>query len=147
MKLLLGIDPGLLTGLFCVDITDPLNPVQLWSEEFSIKQFHDFIEKFLESNRDDLRVVIEDFLITARTSKLSAQPWSLHLIGLMNYLCYKYDVPLTIQKPSDKQFADNTKLKKIGFWHTAGGGHALDAGRHCLVWLINKHPQVAKNLI
>lgn len=144
MKYLLGIDPGLATGVYCVDMENLEELSTVLSEEFSIQEFHDFIEPYLEKHKDEIHVVIEDYLITARTAKLSQQPWSLRLIGVVVFLCYKYDIPLTIQKPKDKEFADNTKLKKIGFWRAGGAGHSMDGARHVLIWLVNHYPQVAK---
>lgn len=145
--LILGIDPGLATGVALIDYTDLDNPSVKWSVEHSVEEFYDFLELFLSNHKDVVSVVIEDYLITDRTSKLSQQPWSLMLIGVTSYLCYKYRVPLKKQKPKDKMFADNPKLKKIGFWHKGGEGHANDAFRHCLVWLIDRYPRIAKNLI
>lgn len=144
---LLGIDPGLATGVAYINYTDADNPQVEWSDEKSVEQFHEFIEIFLSQHKDICSVVIEDYIITERTAKLSQQPWSLRLIGVVAYLCWKYNIPLTLQKPRDKEFADNKKLQRIKFWHVGGEGHANDAFKHCLVWLVQRNPRVAKHLV
>lgn len=144
---LLAIDPGLLTGVMYIDMSDKNDPSKVWSEEWSVDHFHDTIEGFLSENKDVCRVVIENFIIGNSTGKKSQQPWSLRLIGVVAFLCHKYEIPLTIQSPSERKFATSEKLKKVGFWHVAGEGHANDAGRHALVWVIDHYPQVAKLLV
>lgn len=144
---LLAIDPGLLTGVACINMTDRNNPVAEWGAEYTIDEFHQFIEDFLSKNKEICRVVIENFIIGTSTGKKSQQPWSLRLIGVVVFLCEKYGVPLTIQNPVERKFATNDKLKKVGFWHKGGEGHANDAYRHGLVWLIDHYPQVAKLLL
>lgn len=144
---LLAIDPGLLTGMMYVNIADKNGPQMEWADERTVDDFHHSIEEFLSENKDVCRVVIENYIIGASTGKKSQQPWSLRLIGVVVFLCDKYGIPLTIQSPSERKFATPEKLKKVGFWHVGGEGHANDAGRHALVWLIDRYPQVAKLLV
>lgn len=115
-----------------------------WADEMDIEEFHKFIEVYLSGAKDKCRVVIENFIIGVSTGKKSQQPWSLRLIGVVVYLCDKYNIPITIQNPSERKFATNEKLKQIGFWHVGGEGHANDAYRHALVWIVDHYPAVAK---
>lgn len=142
---LLSIDPGLMTGLAAVDVADRKNPKLLWTKEKNVEQFHEFIEDYIQSKKDLLAVVMEDFIITQRTAGLSQQPWSLRLIGVVHFLAWKYDIPVFMHKPADKKFAeDNKKLQKIGFWHVGGAGHANDSCRHAIKWIVDREPSFAK---
>jgi hypothetical protein len=43
---------------------------------------------------------------------------------------------IIFQSPADaKAMFPNEKLKKIGYWHKGGEGHALDAIRHAVLRL------------
>lgn len=142
---LLSIDPGLMTGLASIDVHDRRNPVVNWSGEKTVEEFHEFIEEYIESRQDTLAIVMEDFIITKRTGELSQQPWSLRLIGVVHFLSWKYNIPVFMHKPADKKFAeDNKKLQKTGFWHKGGAGHANDAFRHAIKWIVDREPQFAK---
>lgn len=144
-KYLLAIDPGLATGVAILDITDLEDVKVLNSWEMDIDEFSDFIEDAI--NTDGVEIVCERFIITVQTAKLSQAPWSMELIGTIRFLTRKYGKRLTLQKPDQKTFAPNEKLKLVGFWHKGGGGHANDAFRHAMVYMVNRHPQWAKRLI
>lgn len=142
---LLGLDPGLMTGACLVDITTLDEPVMVWSEEWTIADFHDKIGHLMEMK--NISVVIEDFKITVETAKLTPQPWSLHLIGVTLYLGYINNVKVKIQTPSQKPFATNDRLRAVGFWHVGEDGHANDAARHAMIWIVEKNRQWAKKLL
>ena len=144
---LLAIDPGKLTGVAVIDITDVEKPTVDFTAEMTVDQFSDYIELYLFENKDTVRVVIERFIITVATAKKSPQPYSMELIGVVKFLCRKYEIPIWLQNPDERKFADNTKLKKVNFWHVAGEGHALDALRHALVWIKDHYPKFARSLV
>lgn len=144
-RYLLSIDPGLATGVCLIDLSDPENPVKIWSKEVDINQFMDGIEE-LVSNKET-HVVIEAFKITVETGKLSEAPWSLELIGIVRYLCYLNGKELDLQLPSQKPFADNDKLHAVDFWHVGGEGHANDALRHAMVWIVDRNRKWTKKLL
>lgn len=147
VKRLLAVDPGLMTGVSMVDVSDLDSPKVIWSGEWDIETFHTKIDELMKNEDGELGLVYENYIITDETSKKSQQPWSLHLIGVMNYFGWKYSVPITIQKPSDKQFASNERLKSVDFWHVGGAGHANDSLRHAMVWIVNKHRKFAVKLV
>lgn len=142
---LLSIDPGLATGLCLIDISDPDNPFKVWSKEVSVEEFYDGIAGIMAT--PTVHVVIENFLITVETGKLPEAPWSLNLIGIVQYLCYLNGKVLDFQLPSDKPFADNDKLRMMDFWHVGGEGHANDALRHAMIWIVNRNRRLVKNLL
>lgn len=149
-KYLLAIDPGLSTGIALLNMDDSENPEVVFSHEWTVEEFYQNIETLIEDLGPE--VVCEKFIITVQTAKLSQAPWSLELIGITKYLSWKYNCRLTLQKPDEKSFAPNdkvgnAKLKRVGFWHKGGEGHANDAFRHAMVYIVNHYPKWAKRLI
>ena len=144
---LLSVDPGLSTGIVLVDIHDPENPKPLWHHELTIEEFYVILDDTIEHYGYSLAIVWEDFHITVETAKKSPQPWSLHLIGVMLYKCWKHDIPFAVQSPVRKGFATNDKLRHVAFWHKGGEGHANDAFRHAMIYLVDNYPNWARKLI
>jgi hypothetical protein len=144
-RFLLAIDPGLATGVCLIDLLDPENPVKVWSAEVSTTEFYGNIAELVAQK--ETHVVIEDFKITVETGKLSDAPWSLNLIGVVQYLCYLNGKVLDLQLPSQKPFADNDKLRAVDFWHVGGEGHANDALRHAMVWIVDRNRKWTKRLL
>ncbi len=144
-RYLLGIDPGLMTGVCLIDLIDPEDPVMVWAAEVTIAEFHDKIADLV--SREDTHVVMEDFKITVETGKLSEQPWSLHLIGVVNYLGYLHGTAVDMQLPSQKPFATSEKMQKVGFWHVGEAGHANDSLKHTLVWIVERNRKWTRKLL
>jgi len=144
-RYLLAIDPGLATGVCLIDLIYPDTPVVVWSDEVSVDQFYDKIAQLIAE--PSTHVVIEDFKITVETGKLSDAPWSLNLIGIVQYLCYLNGKVLDFQSPSQKPFADNDKLRAVDFWHVGGEGHANDALRHAMIWIVENNRKWTRKLL
>lgn len=143
-----GVDPGLLTGLALVDITDRLKPKPLGAMEADTFSFYDTSEATIAQFAPDLVVVCENFIITSATAKLSQAPWSLMGRGIIEFLCWKYSVPFVIQTPQEtKEFSTDDRLKKAGFWHVGGEGHANDAYRHIMKYLADRNPRWTNTLL
>jgi len=83
--------------------------------------------------------VCERFTINAQTIKNSQSPYSLEQIGIYRYLLLSNGIDpesIIMQTPADaKRMFPNDALKKLGYWHSGGEGHALDAIRHGLLRL------------
>jgi hypothetical protein len=146
-KYLLAIDPGLDTGMVFMDIEDPLEPIIIGDWELQPDEFYARVEEIISTHGSNVRVVIERYIITPETAKKSPQPWSLELIGVTRKECWKYGATLVLQKPSEKEFATNEKLRHVGFWHVGGEGHANDAFRHALVYLNERYARWGKKLV
>ena len=144
-RYLLAIDPGLLTGVCLVDLIDPNNPVKVWAAEVTLEQFHEAIEAWVKA--DDTHILIEKYLITQETVKKGEAPWSLELIGVVKHYCYFAKKELAIQTPDERKFATSEILQSVGFWHVGGEGHANDAFRHALVWIVNRNQRLARLLL
>lgn len=145
---LFGVDPGLMTGLALVDISDRVNPKPIWALEADTRTFYQTVEQTIEEEPDAIVLICENFLITDRTAKLSQAPWSLMGRGVCEFLTMKYNVPMILQTPGDaKEFSTNDKLHKAGFWHVGGDGHANDAYRHVMKYHADRSPRWTNTLV
>lgn len=140
MTNLLAIDPGKMTGWSELSYTSDSFTVHA-SAELTVAEVWDILVNALddpESEKPDV-IVIEDFRITTGTGKLGSPDWSLRLIGAIEYIGYKYDIPVVKQMPSNaKAFSTNEKLRAVDMWHRGGAGHANDSLRHAMLYMV-KH--------
>jgi hypothetical protein len=81
-------------------------------------------------------LVMEDFYITAHTSKKSQDgKVSIELIGVGRYLASAYRKDFKLQAPSAaKTFCDDKKLRAMDMW-TKGLDHPRDATRHLVLYV------------
>lgn len=144
---LLAVDPGLLTGLVYVDISERMAPKPIASLEADTATFYRAVEDLVPKDAEHMIIVCENFIITQRTAKLSQAPWSLMGRGFMEYWAWKYSIPFVLQTPADaKDFSTDDKLKKAGFWHVGGEGHANDAFRHAMKYHADRSPRWTNTL-
>lgn len=104
--------------------------------ELPAERFLEFAERIIERGDVD-HVVCERYIITVHSARLTQAPWSLEQIGVLRHLCRKHDVKFHLQNVSDaKKFASEGRLKNLGWKRPRGDGHARDAQRHLLVYLV-----------
>ena len=125
-----GVDPGGTTGiglwsrpvgLSLREIADPADAVD-WLAQMAFAIPHAVF-------------VVERYIITPATAKMSQQHDALEIIGAVKYVARQHGHGLVMQSPSEaKSFATDAKLKRIG-WYEKGQGHARDASRHVLTFL------------
>lgn len=143
---ILALDPGKVTGVAAYDTT--LDVFASW-EVAGRHRLHDTLT--LDSRKFDSyydEVVCEDFVISQRTIKTTPQKDPLRIIGWLDLTLYHDDVPFTLQTAAAaKSFATDAKLKHVGWFTKEGEGHANDAARHLLVYLVAKYPQQAMKLL
>ena len=143
-KWVLSVDPGKVSGICLFEHTKGEEPVMLWSGEYQQYEYADVIRKAfidaLASNIPLMEIVCERFTINAQTVKNSQAPYSLEQIGILKQILMDNDQDpenIFFQSPADaKAMFDNTKLKKLEYWHRGGEGHALDSIRHALLRLV-----------
>lgn len=150
----LAVDPGKLSGIVLLewDGTDN-SPQQKLSIEVDERDFYTSVDIGMTGwrNYNSFAVVCERFTITAQTVRNSQAPFSLEQIGVLKHTCRMrgYEVEnIKFQAPVDaKAMFPNDKIKKVGVWHKGGEGHALDATRHALLYLVKKgwKPKVLLN--
>lgn len=128
---ILAVDPGLRSGWawwaglehFDVGIEDPMPLLDLCVESV---------------DRVDL-VVCEAFKITQRTAQLSAQHWSLEIIGALRWMCHSAGVEFVLQTPAEaKSFVPDQRLRDLGMWTPGKEDHARDATRHLVLALAKR---------
>lgn len=134
MTTVLAVDPGVLTGYAMWDDTS----MQLGDYgEVPHMEFLDYVWELTETNHIDV-IVVEDYIITARTLKLSRQNASLEQIGALRWMAKYAGSEYVIQPPASKAFSTDNKLKHIEWWRPSSGGHQNDAIRHLVVYLLDQ---------
>jgi len=137
---LIAIDPGKATGFAVIDFEDMDNISVVQSSELEQYETCETVEKLLEEDASSYEIVMEKFTITTQTGKnTNGGNWSPEIIGCVRYFAQKFDVPFTEQTPAEaKKFVPNDRMKAVGIWHVGGEGHARDALRHGVLYLV-KH--------
>lgn len=140
MTVLLAIDPGKMTGAAFLTYNKDSPKFYMNSYEIPMSEINSWLLENLDEQAGDIdTVVIEDFKITAGTGKLGSPDWSLRIIGAVEYICEQYGIPVVKQYPSNaKSFSTNDKLRAVSMWHKGGAGHANDALRHAMLYMV-KH--------
>jgi hypothetical protein len=137
MVWVLAVDPGKMTGVALFDTEGPDGaPILLESHEFERDELEDWLTYILDPGEDiQVEVVAERYIIGDADS-----PWSLRELGVLSYLSRRGGCgEPKLQTPADaKAFAPNERLKKLGYWHKGGAGHALDAIRHGILYMVRK---------
>lgn len=128
-----AIDPGLVTGI----------AVYHWPKgHFASEQVEGRFDLYKRLNMMmesgfQMEFVAERFTITAQTAQKSPQYDALYIIGHVEAVCYASGIPFALQTPTQaKAFSTDEKLKRLGWYKPTIGGHANDAARHMLRWLV-----------
>lgn len=85
-------------------------------------------------------IIQMDFIVEkyVMNSKITQSPWSLETTGLIRYFAKIYNIALHSQTPSQaKSLIKNDVIQRAGLY-VPGQGHAMDAVRHALYFLILK---------
>lgn len=128
---ILAIDPGLRTGMAWGPIDAPNTEIE------DPMPALDLAQQLLGHDLD--LVVCEAYKITARTAQLSAQHWSLELIGALRWMCHRHGVPFELQTPAEaKSLVPDARLRQMGLWVPGKEDHARDALRHMVLGLARK---------
>jgi hypothetical protein len=135
----LAVDPGGTTGYVWWKDGELIDSGQLPPQLFW-RLAHDILTE------DDIQVVCERFVITARTAQLSQQTDAIENIGVLKYLAWSEALePVRFQSPSDaKRLATDDVLRTAGLY--VPGDHARDAARHLLLHLATSHPRAFQRL-
>ena len=130
MKRVLAVDPGLTTGYAIWHYGNRIEG------ELPAAKFLQSAASLIENKKVDA-VACERFIISSQTGKLSQAPWSLEQIGVLRFLCERSNIDFTLQNAADaKRFASDERLKSMSWEKPPGAGHARDAQRHLLLYLV-----------
>lgn len=136
----LAVDPGKMTGMCCFEIDPGGEPDLIWTAEVDEATFIVPVRSEL-ANHPHVEIACERFIINTETAKKSQAPFSLELIGVLKQAVRdagREASSIKLQAPADaKRLFPNPTLKKLGYWHVGGAGHALDSIRHGLLYLVN----------
>jgi hypothetical protein len=139
MRAVLAVDPGKMTGLSLFTIEKGEDPILVWSGEVVFSDYVYKLRELFADYGDTLEIVCEKFTINVQTAKNSQAPYSLECIGALKLVmlengrdpeALKYQLPANAMN-----MFPNDKLKKLGYWHRGGAGHALDSMRHAVLYL------------
>lgn len=128
MATVVAVDPGGTTGLA---VWAPGLGLKLL--EFNPEEAVDYLWQLADGNTKHF--VVERYLITPATAKMSQQHDALEIIGALKFMARKHGHTLSLQTPSEaKAFSSDSKLKRVE-WYQPGMPHARDASRHLLLYL------------
>ena len=137
-------DPGKVTGWACYAPTSGGHTCGQTEGRFN---FYRLFEQTI-SYGGTVEVVGEKFTIGAQTVGKTPQYDALYINGTVEYLSDKLGFPLQLQTPAQaKAFATDTKLKVINWHKPTKGGHANDANRHLLTYLVTQRKALCAPLI
>lgn len=141
-RVILAVDPGKATGVACFGWTTGEEPEMIMSGEYQPHEFAAPVRTLIAGCINEnvpVAIVCERFTINAQTVRNSQAPYSLEQIGVLKQIMRDFgmsDSDLKLQSPADaKRMFTNEGVKKLGYWHKGGEGHAIDAIRHGLLYL------------
>lgn len=144
-KCVLAVDPGKATGMAVFEWEQGSDPKLIKTAEVDPTEFAKFVRQWIGYSLElemDLVVVCERFIINAQTVRNSQAPYSLEQIGVLKQCLRDENIDensIVWQSPADaKAMFPNEALKKVGYWHKGGEGHAQDALRHALLCLVKR---------
>ena len=124
--LVCSFDPGIVTGYCWCDT----NTDRYAHEQIVSKDLREVIQRIVDTKPDI--VLYEDF--KHRGGMISAEMYSLQVIGAINYYCQTFHIKTWHCLPAEaKAFWNDKKLRAIGIYKPVWK-HANDASRVCLTW-------------
>jgi hypothetical protein len=142
-KYVLSLDPGKITGVALLRIEPGSDPVLENSWELEQHEVAKIVREVIwdPTIKENIDIACERFVINAQTVRNSQAPYSLEVIGILKQCLFdigKSGDDIYFQSPANAMaMFTNEKLKKLGYWHRGGAGHALDAIRHALLRAVN----------
>lgn len=136
MPIVVAVDPGGDTG-YAIYMDGNFSSGET-SEPYGILRL---IDSIVAEGRP-VQLVVENYTITSRTARLSPQPEALKLIGALEAAAERLGLAFQGSQLGTKTFATDEKLRVLGWFRPTDGGHANDAARHLLTWMVKSlHPE------
>jgi hypothetical protein len=95
----------------------------------------------------DMVVVYEDFTISARTIRTAVDYSALYVIGWLIIEAEARGHALVKQNNTHKGWADDDKLRTLGWYYPSENGHQNDAIRHLIYYLLHNERDEARQVI
>jgi hypothetical protein len=129
--LIIGIDPGLATGVAVWDTETGSLDMGL-TGQYDPEEFYEFLDGIC-SVADSVQV--EYFTISSRTTNKTVDYNALHHIGSVKYAAWKCGYGVQFTNPADVKLRfPDASLKQAKLWHKSK--HVRDATRHLLHQLV-----------
>ncbi len=146
--ILLGIDPGVRSGIAFLSVTDDaIELVEQRDIPGGLAGFDNWWqgESLVINGQGVSRIIMEDFI--TREGKFGVDHTPERIIGAVTTLANQLRIPLTLRPPSGRlRQVPDVVLKRMGL-HLQGKANrnAKEAVRHCVAWLkAQKHPVVLR---
>lgn len=91
------------------------------------------------AQENDVSFGWERFDITSTTHQMKGSSWSLEVIGVTRWLALEAGKRVLDPQSRESRLMVQESLLKAMNWHKPGLGHANDAARHLLAWMIKNH--------
>lgn len=129
--MIIAVDPGDTVGWAMYSVMEHWRSQDVVAGQAPSEDWEDWCA--VNVNKDCM-LVVEKFMITARTAELSPQPRAIEVTGVMKFIARRTGATFYgNQTPSAaKKFASDAQLRKVGLWRP-GQDHARDAIRHLLL--------------
>lgn len=132
---LVCVDAGKMTGLALIRWPADGPPVLLASSEEP--DWHDAVEwvkHWMDGSSHQVILCLEDFVIAQKV----AGQWTIKMNGAIEHEAWLRAIEVSHNNAAvGKGFSTNAKLKALDLWHVGGKGHANDAIRHGLIYMVN----------
>lgn len=121
-KLIIGVDPGLQTGLAW--LTSAGSDERFSSVDLPAMEACDRIARFLDDRcRQQAVIAVERFTVSGRAAKMTRQNDALEIIGVCRWLARRHGVSFLLQGAGDAQRVGSRELlTRLGWW-AVGGDH------------------------
>ena len=133
---IIGIDPGLMTGTFVYQSRDGYTDADHLEVPELITTCHQFLGWWAATGDvDNVHIAIERYIITPKTAKLSQQTEALEVTGMVKAIAAIHGVTDVRQyAKSNLKFASDDMMRGVG-WHSPSFRHANDAARQAFALL------------
>jgi hypothetical protein len=130
----MAIDPGKVCG---IALWHPFETLGLKTDELSPLETIGLFEDLWRNSLGQVTVVTEKFTISERTLKTALSLDALDVNGWLTIESQRRGFELVVQTPAQaKRFSTDQKLQALNWFERTKDGHANDAARHMLVYLM-----------
>lgn len=148
MSLVVGVDPGGITGLASCKFPSGTgsNVRRFDAAELPTMEAVHWVDMLLEhlTKHDAATLVVESYTVTSNTVRHARQYDALEVIGAMKYLAWLWTregktVNLIMQQPVARKVVSNDALKQLEMYNPSKDKHMIDAAKHLVVASVKLH--------
>jgi len=133
-EFVIWLDPGLHTGWATL-----LHGEHFDSGEGILPEIGELLEDYANIYHDNLGIGWEQYVLTSGGSRTGSAGPPIEVIGVARWIGYKFQCQMLKPVPAAmRKAATPEMLDRLGWW-CPGLGHANDAARHMLAWLMREN--------